>query len=183
MGITIHVDTSGLVPWRTRLDEATRRAAQMAGSSAIRAMRAEGSRRIRERKAMKVGHIGKALTIVYPTSKEQLIWKVRASGNIVPVAAFPHRQTKRGVSVEINKGSRSFIRSAFVATLKSGHEGVFRRTGKARLPIKEAFTTRVADAFRDALPAVTERGRAVFTSTFTRVLPLETAKLGPRGGA
>lgn len=174
--LTVHVDIRGLVPWKANLDAATRRAAQMAGSSAIKAMRAEGSRQIRSRKAMKVAAIGKAVTVIYPTSKATLLWRVKASGNIVPVSAFPHRQTKKGVAVEINKGSRKVIRSAFLATMKSGHKGVFRRTGKNRLPIKEAFTTKVSDAFRDAIPAVTARGSEVFASTFARVLPLEAAK-------
>lgn len=174
--VQVHVDTSGLIRWRSRLDASVVAAASKAGGDAIRAMRAEGSRRIRERKAMKVAAINKALTLIFPNGKQQLLWKLKASGAVVPLAAFPHRQTKRGVAVEVNRGSRSLVPSAFVAQMRSGHAGIFLRRGKPRLPIREAFTTRVADAFRDALPAVTERGRTVFASTFTRVLPLEAAR-------
>lgn len=195
---TVHVDTRGLVPWRAEVDAAARRAAQMSGSSAIRAMRAEGARRIRERKAMKVGAIGKALTIIYPTSKEQMIWKVRAKAAVMPVSAFPHRQVGKarrdrgtgrfkkgtrveggrgGVWVEINKGRRVLMRGAFIAQMKSGHKGVFRRLrGGKRLPIREAFTTQVSDAFGDAIPFVSDRGRSVFAATYARVFPLEVAK-------
>ena len=146
------------------------RAARMAGGSAIAAMKAEASRRIRERKAMKVATVNKALTTIYPSSGGLLVWILRASSQPMPVAAFNYRQTSQGVSVEINRGQRSLIRGAFVATMKSGHTGVFYRTSRARLPIDEAYTTRVSDAFADATPYIERRGVEVFTATMTRLL-------------
>ena len=190
----VKVEMGGLAPWQVYVNQAALRAANMAGTSAVRAMRAEASRQIRERKAVKVAHIGKAISLVYPTTKEQLIWRVRARGEVMPVASYSHRQVKSGVSVQINVGSRSIIRHAFTATMKSGHSGVFMRYGAAtrvavqrykgnkryagqkRQPIRELYTTKVSEAFQDAVPAIAERGRAVFASTFERVLPLEAAK-------
>lgn len=176
--ITVKVDLSGIDPWKETAERATRAAASKAGGDAVRAMRAEGSRQIRVRKAVKVPQLGKALIIEFPTSKDVLLWRVRASGAPMPVAAFPFRPTKRGVSVLINVGGRTVIPHAFSATLKSGHVGVFKREGKTRLPIRELYTTRVSEVFGDAIPAVAKRGEDVFRATFTRLLPLEASNLG-----
>lgn len=195
--ISVHVETHGMKGWRAKTDAAAMAAARKAGVSAVRKGRAAGSRAIRERKAMKVAHVNKAIDIVYPRDKQTLLWRVKASGAYVPVSAFPHRQTKGpgrdtssgkftkakkvrggrgGVYVTINKGQRVLIRGAFIATMKSGHTGVFKRRDKhKRLPIREAYTTTVADAFRDAIPRVVEVMRTEFSTTFARVLPHEVA--------
>ena len=50
------------------------------------------------------------------------------------------RQTKKGVNVTVKKGGRQSIKSAFITEVGKGrHRGVFKREGKARLPIKELF--------------------------------------------
>jgi hypothetical protein len=164
---TVRTDTSSLI--RSGLGRAER-IARMAGSSALSAMKAEASRRIRERKAMKVAMVNRAMTTIFPSSGGPLVWVLRASSEPMPVAAFNYRQTKQGVSVEINRGQRKLIRGAFVATMKSGHTGVFYRTGRERLPIDEAYTTRVSDAFKDATPDIERRGVEVFVGTMTRLL-------------
>lgn len=152
-----------------------------AGGDAARAMRTEAGRKVRERKQMKAGVVRKALPLTFPTSKEitRLAWRMDVSGAMVPVSAFPHRQTRKGVSVQINRSSRSLIRSAFVAVMPSGHKGVFIRHGRARLPIKEAFTTRVSDVFGDGgfIPTVQARAQRVFGAAVVRLMPLELGKL------
>ncbi len=47
------------------------------------------------------------------------------------------KQTTQGVSYRGENSQRQFIPHAFIATLKSGHRGVFKRLGKSRLPICE----------------------------------------------
>jgi hypothetical protein len=159
----------------------------MAGSSAIKAMRAEASRQIRGRKNVQVKGLKSALTID-PVRQGKLEWVIRASGGIMPVHAYFPRQTKKGTSVEINKGARKVIAHAFIATMKSGHTGVFMRTGTAfrqpmqhgkgharyrgqkRQPIKELFTTRVSEAFIDSIPPIAQRGRDVFGQTYQRLM-------------
>ena len=66
----------------------------------------------------------------------------------------------------------------FVATMTSGHEGVFRRKGKARLPIEELRGSRRVDALlhEGEAQGVAERGGKSFGETFTRVLPVEIGK-------
>jgi len=145
------------------------RAARLAGSSALRAMRAEASRLIRERKAIKLSAVRDALDTIFPPAGGELVWTLRAQPKPMRVYDFAARQTKAGVSAEINRGKRVLIRSAFIATMKSGHTGVFYRLGKARLPIDEAYTSRVSDVLGDVAPAVAKRGDEVFRSSFARL--------------
>lgn len=190
MSVIVKIDLSKLGDW-TRLQERhVLTSAKRAGVDALRAMRAEASRRIRKSKNIKVSAIGKRITT--SVHKGSLAWTVRASGESMPIGAFAGlrqigkggRQPKRkggprrgGVTVEINKGSRKFIPGAFIATMKSGHTGVFRRERrKLRLPIDELFTTTVADAFSDAIPFVAARGQEVFVRAFQRNM---RSKTGP----
>lgn len=47
------------------------------------------------------------------------------------------RQLKRGVKYRIGREGFKIIEHAFIATMKSGHRGVFKRVGPERLPIQE----------------------------------------------
>lgn len=60
------------------------------------------------------------------------------TGFRIPLIRFGARQTKTGTSYIIDKTTgRKRIVSAFIATMQSGHTGVFRRKGRGRLPIVE----------------------------------------------
>ncbi len=63
---------------------------------------------------------------------------VEASGKRLPIIQIDPKakQDATGVSYK-SHGGRQHIPHAFVARMKSGHEGVFKRLGKARLPITE----------------------------------------------
>jgi hypothetical protein len=165
---------------------AVTRAARKAGSSAIRAVRVESGRAVRARKQLRVRTVKASMTLTPAPPAgaplEALEWRMRVKNVATPVSDYPYRQVRAGVSVGINKGSRGLIQSAFVATMKSGHTGVFRRVGRGRLPIKELFTTRIVDVFNDSgmMPAVEARGSAEFSSTFDRVLPMELQKVGSK---
>jgi hypothetical protein len=188
-------DSRDLQVWRgpSKVWWAVAVAMTRAGGDAARAMKAEASRGVRSKKRMKVAMVNKSLPLTFPTSKEisRLAWRMDVSGALVPVYALPHRQTRKGVTVEINVGKRTLIKGAFLATMKSGHRGVFMRTGEfgrrgnPKLEkIKEAFTTKVSDVFRDAgfIPAVQAKAQARFTSAFARLLPMELDKLKNKGG-
>lgn len=182
MSVTVNVDIRGLVPWQRNISANVIRATQAAGSSALRAMRAEGSRRIREKKGIQAGQIDRALTLLYPPSKDVFLWRLVAKAKPIPLIAFGARQTRTGVSVEVTKGKRSIIRHAFIATMASGHKGVFMRegpkrrmaqgryAGKMRQPIDERFSATVASALGQAAPEVMERGKETFRTTFNRMM-------------
>lgn len=53
----------------------------------------------------------------------------------IPLYALGARQNSKGVRVKL----RGSYRSAFIATMKSGHTGVMKRYGKPRFPIGELF--------------------------------------------
>lgn len=53
----------------------------------------------------------------------------------IPLHDLGASQTASGVTVKL----RGHYKSAFLAAMKSGHEGVFRRDGSKRLPISELF--------------------------------------------
>lgn len=156
------------------------RAIRKAGATALRDMRSEASKRIRQRKRIRPSLIRRAMTIKRATGSDlaRMAWSVNLSGDPVPLVAYPHRQTARGVSVEVNRGKRSLVPGAFVATTKSGHVGVFRRRGKARLPIEELRGSRPVDALlhKGEAEGVAERGGRSFADTFARVLPLEIGR-------
>lgn len=182
--ITFQWDSRELDFWKgPGIERAATRALTKAGNDALRAMKIASTRAVRGRKRFKVARVKKALPVVFPRASkaiESLVWRMDVSGVPVPLADFPHTQTRRGVTVAVNNGKRKLIKSAFVATLRSGHTGIFRRRGKARLPIDELFTTRVSDVFDDTgmVPAVQERALDVFQSAFDRLFPLELQKLG-----
>jgi hypothetical protein len=162
------------------LKRAVVRALRKAGATALRDMRSEARKRISARKRIGAKYISRAITLrrASGTDIAGMSWAVNVSGEPVPLVAYPYRQTKQGVSVEVNRGKRTLLKGAFVATLKSGHVGIFRRKGKARLPIEELRGSRPVDALlhKGEAQGVADRGGLSFAATFTRVLPLEVGK-------
>jgi hypothetical protein len=179
--MSVTIDSSGIAPLQgPAFKAALRRALRKAGSTALRDMRSEANKRIKTRKRIKPSYIARALTL--RRAKESNLngaeWGIDVSGEPVPLVAYPHRQTKKGVSVEVNRGKRTLVKGAFVATMRSGHKGVFKRRGKERLPIRELLGSRPLDALlhKGEADGVAARGGKSFTDTFARVLPLEIGK-------
>lgn len=164
----------------TALPAAVARAVRKAGATALRDVRSEASKRIRAHKRIKVAYITRAFRLRRNTASriDDMSWALDVSGKAVPLVAYPHRQTKKGVSVEVNRGKRTLVKGAFIATLRSGHEGVFRRRTKARLPIFELLGSRPVDALlhKGEAEAVAMRGQQSFNTTFSRLLPIEIDK-------
>lgn len=149
-------------------------AMRRAGATALRDMRSEARKRIRDRKRIRASRIARVLRLQRPgrivpgvTSE----WRLNVLGGTTRVSDYPYRQTRRGVTVAINKSKRSLLRSAFVATMATGHRGVFVRTGTARLPIREPLASRPVDALLHPGEAqgVAERGARAFLATFGRL--------------
>lgn len=181
MIITTKFDRSGLAALDPGpMKRAVARALRKAGSTALRDMRSEAVKRIRQRKRIAPKYISRALTLRRPKGSdiEAMRWALLVSGEPVPLVAYPHRQVARGVSVEVNRGKRTLLDGAFVARMKSGKVGVFKRRGKERLPIDELRGSRPVDALLHAgeAEAVAERGGESLAATFRRVLPLEVGK-------
>jgi hypothetical protein len=68
------------------------------------------------------------------------LWgRLRLRGKGIPLRDMEPRQTAIGVSVRGKHGSRFEISHAFIATMPSGHIGVWKRVRTSRLPIRELF--------------------------------------------
>lgn len=176
----VKIDDSEIKAWKGKLPaKLLERAVYRAGVDAIRKMKAEASRLIRERKRLKGKFIRKGIVIRTPNGKGGLVWELGFSGAKVPVFDYPVRQGRTGVSVTINKGARKIIKHAFIATMPTGHQGVFQRIGRARLHIKELYSSRVSDAARDSdlLPKVANLGLSTFAHAFARNAQAEFADL------
>lgn len=176
--ISVTWDKSGLAALAPGpFKRAVVRALRKAGSTALRDMRFEAVKRIRARKRIKPRFISRAITLRRAKGSDiaAMQWAVNLSGDPVPLTAYPHRQTAKGVSVEVNRGKRTLIKGSFVATMRSGHEGVFRRRGKQRLPIDELRGSRPVDALlhEGEAQGVADRGGRTLSETFARLLPLE----------
>ena len=159
------------------------KALSKAGGDAIRAYRVDANRYARSRKKLKVARVNKALTLRFPRGAreiDELVWNLDVRALPVPLADYPSRQNRKGVRVQVNVGSTKLIKSAFIATMRSGHRGVFVREGLGRLPIRELFSTRVDQVLQDngAIPGLEDRAQRVFASSYARLLPLELAKQG-----
>jgi hypothetical protein len=78
-------------------------------------------------------------------------------GRPIPLVEFKARQTESGVTATI-AGKQEQYAHAFLATMRTGHRGVFRRRTRARLPIFQVFGPSVHGmlARRDVLPPLCE---------------------------
>ncbi len=156
------------------------KAIRRATSTSVRDMRSEASKRVRLRKRLKARDVKKALVSRKNIGRtmDTMEWGVDVKGSATRLSDYPHRQVRRGVSVAINKGQRTLVAGAFVATLRSGHKGVFLRRGAKRLPIRELIASRPADALMHSGESerVTRRGRTSFVRTLDRLLSAELDK-------
>jgi hypothetical protein len=76
-------------------------------------------------------------TKVSKANPNKLEARVTAFGKRIPIYDLGARQTAKGVTYKAGEKGRKLIPSAFIAEMKSGHVGVFKRIGKERLPIVE----------------------------------------------
>lgn len=66
--------------------------------------------------------------------------KFVSTGRALPLMTFGARQTKKGVSVQVKKTvARSVVAGSFLATMKSGHQGVFWRKWHEKGVSKSGF--------------------------------------------
>jgi len=76
--------------------------------------------------------------------------RLLVDGVRLPIIEFSPRWRRGmpvGASVQVMvSGGRKNIRGAFIAEMKSGHRGVFRRRGRSRLPIDEIRTISIPQA-------------------------------------
>lgn len=95
---------------------------------------------------------------------------IEIRGRRLPLIAFqargpePSKGKGRGVSYRLPTG-RGRIGNAFIATMPSGHRGVYKRLRTARLPIAELFGPSLPHVFEKFLNVFAEAAGAAFAKT------------------
>jgi hypothetical protein len=98
----------------------------------------------------------------------------------------PSRGRKGSRVTAIRFGQRVGYPGAFIATVfgalpsgvtSSGHEGVFRRLGQKRLPIKQLYGPSIATVFGKHLPAAVSRGVEVLGKNLQHELQFALAQV------
>ena len=122
------------------------RAAVRALNKTARWMRTQVSRETAQSLKIKVGSVRKSLRLqrANTTRPEAGVGLPLKAGVMKAVNLGSAQQTTKGVRV-----GRYAWPGAFMATMPSGHKGVFKRKGKSRLPIREmhiVMTGRMAKA-------------------------------------
>jgi|SRR5581483_9990065 len=153
MAEAIEVRVEGVQQFRDRL-AALGANAPLAVSRALNrtmvSIRRKVIRALAQEVSIRQADVAPATTLLRSTARGMTA-VIRVSGRRIPLVAFGARQTAAGVTYRLSAGGRGLVPGSFLATMASGHRGVFRRKGRTRLPILELFGP--------SLPYVTIRRR------------------------
>lgn len=109
---------------------------------------------------------------------------LRVTGKRVPIVAFGARQTRQGVTYRLT-GGRGLIPGAFLATMSSGHAGVFARRPISRSRAGNPRSSPglpIVEQYGPSLPLVVtkqhilEAGQAIGEAAFTKNLTHELGR-------
>lgn len=134
---------------------------------------------------------GKGAFLSYFGAKQTVKNKVITRGKVnggpgLKTVTRKRAATFQGVSVEIEKGKRTELKSAFLAKMKSGHIGVMRRvTGKMmkkkrKQAIEEKKVVSIATMIQNSSvePKVIQRIEQAWETTFPHELAYQVSKAG-----
>lgn len=143
-----------------------KKAVKMALNDSAKNAKVAGSKKIRDKFAIKAGDLNRHLTISKAATINDATIFIRAASKPFGFAYFGAKNVKKGVSVKVRKtGKRRVIPGVFMATVVAGktdsHLGVFRRVGKSRLPIFEKKVITAASMFAQSGPQVSTIKTAV----------------------
>ncbi len=170
--IQVYYDVRELSVWLSRANmPALQRAVGSALNRTIAQVKTQASRSVRNEIKLKTKDINNRLMVVRANSSKGALTQMQAimrvSGKPVPLISYGAKQTKQGVVVHV-KNNRTVLKHAFIARMRSGHQGVFIRKGKKRLPIQELYSTRVSDVFNNTgfMPNLASFAQEKFTQHF-----------------
>jgi len=136
-------------------------------------------REIAKDTGLRSGDVTKALRLRLATAAQPEA-ALAASLKRIPVIQFratgpePSRGKGRGVKAKVSGSTR--YPHAFIATMPTGHRGVFARRRTARLPIKELFGPSLGRVFAKYRPIGLARAVEAFKQNFTHELERETGR-------
>ncbi|PXX10765.1 phage tail protein [Paraburkholderia tropica] len=125
---------------------------------------------------------------VHGASRNKLAVSLVATGAPIPIINYGARQTAKGVTVRVKNG-RKLLPHAFIATMQSGHRGVFQRVGRAHrkvkkegrkaymsgLPIRELYGPAIPDALGN--DAVEKAMARIIEQKYPRILEYELSRM------
>jgi len=113
------------------------------------------------------------------------IARIRFDGGRISLEKFGgrHSRSQPGATAQIERGgSRKVYEKSFIATMASGHRGIFMRVTKARLPITELHGPSIRSIFEERLAAVTTRDAAqILEKNIVQQVQVILAKAGRSG--
>lgn len=153
-------------------------------------VRKEASQAIRKQYRIKAGDLAEHLFARGPY-RDRLEVSIGARGNPIGLVRFSGRQTKRGATFQVRRDRpRQRLRHGFVATMASGHTGIFTRTGqfrvmrrgnyrgKRREVIEERFSLSAPAAFNQIIEPLMPRARAIFAKNLRQQLQYRLRREG-----
>ncbi len=130
MRVDVRADVSQALKKLNLAKGEAKRAIQRALNKTANTARAQSAREIKAAGyGLKIGDIKKAIT-VRRASTAELHAILHAIGRPIPLIQYAARQNSSGVTVKVKNGRKS-IQHAFIATMPSGHRGVFVRVQNA----------------------------------------------------
>lgn len=155
IGVTIELDLEPLFETLKQLGTSVEaRVLSAAVNRAARDARVTLRRSVQDVVSLRAKDVNAVLS-VHRASRRDLQAVIAVASKPIPLIRYGARETSRGVTVRVKKGGGRKVvrvddRGAFLATVGSGHRGVFVRRSKQRLPIRELFGPSVAQVVKDA---------------------------------
>lgn len=175
-----------------KIEKALGRSMRLAGNQAIKVLQQGTVKLVLSRKNLSQVTVTEDQSLDKPRRSDQLqdfVWRLWIKGKPVPVAKFPMGRIigakgRGGIFVAFGGGHSMRIKGGFLATMKSGHVGVFKRTGKGRLPIAEVFSSRLPKGLGgEVMMTLGESVYRKLETSFKRGLDRELGKLRRKGDA
>lgn len=82
---------------------------------------------IKERYNITQKYLSRQAVVSPKANSNSLYGGIKINENRLPIIAFRPKQTGSSITVAIHKGKTVIIRNAFIATMASGHKGVYAR--------------------------------------------------------
>lgn len=98
-------------------------------NKAMRGVKTDASKEIRKQVTAKKKDVDRTMRVIKASAKRGMLsTALVATGKPMPLAGYKVRQLKGGVKVSVRKDTPAqVVPHAFIASMKSGHRGVFQR--------------------------------------------------------
>lgn len=156
-------------------------AAARALNKSLTTARAVMARNVSGDVGLKVGVVKDKIRTEAAT-KDSLVARLTISGARIPLIDFnargpvPSRGRGRGVTTRM-RGGKGRYPHAFIATMSSGHTGVFQRVRRSRLPITELHGPSLPFVFAKHIPAGLAAGHTALAKNLASELNFELRRI------